>query len=321
MSVRPFRWDLVPRLTRAEVTARRALAAHLGRFSRRFELDRLIGGALELDVGALAVWPTAELGARLGDAHVVRAQVDDVPVLVAVDRSAAIDLVGRVLGYPDEVRAPRPLAGSEDAILSFMVAHVARCAGLALDLAASVASEDPWSLVLSLRATWPGGGGQVRLVAAERVLQRLPSPAGLTLPDARARLGVTGGRVRLPASRVASLRLGDVVVFFDAHTRVSAGRLQARARRDGERLTLETAFVEEPMSTDLLDHAEVEITVQLGRAVVPVRELAALQPGSVLELDRPIAGPVDLHVGDRRIARGEIVDVEGRLGVRIRELG
>ncbi len=297
------------------------MAAHVETFSARIELDRLIGGTLALEVGALAVWPAAEVATRLGDAHVVPAHVDDVPVRVAIDRVLALGLVGRVLGYRHEVGLPRPLAGGEQGVLSFLVAHVARCAGVALALGALPPIEDPWSVVLTLRAAWPGGQGQVRVVAAERLLQRLPPTRGLALPDVVAHLGVTGGRARLPARRVEILRAGDVVVFFDAQTRISAGPFHAAAQLEGERVRLQTAFEREPMAIEVLDHVEVEITVQLGRAVVPVRELAALQPGSVLELDRPIAGPVDLHVGARRIARGEIVDVEGRLGVRIRELG
>ncbi len=318
---RPFRWDLVPRLARAEVAVRRALAGHLGRFSARVEADRLIGGAITLETRAVSVWPAAEVGERLGEVQLVSARLDDVPVLVAFDRSMALDLVGRVLGYRHEGPLPRALSGSEDAVLTHLVAHAARSAGIALVVGTTPTIGDPWAVVATVHASWPGGHGTIRVVVAERIVQRLPPLEEPPLPDVLVRLPVTSGRARLTVAQIEGLRVGDVVVFFDAQTRVSAGTLHARASRDGARLRLETLFGKEAMTSDVMDHAEVEITVQIGRAVVPVRELAALQPGSVLELDRPIAGPVDLHVGDRRIARGEIVDVEGRLGVRIRELG
>ena len=47
------------------------------------------------------------------------------------------------------------------------------------------------------------------------------------------------------------------------------------------------------------------------------RELLELRPGAVLPVGRPLAGPIDLSVGGRVIARGELVDVEGEVGVRI----
>jgi flagellar motor switch protein FliM len=47
------------------------------------------------------------------------------------------------------------------------------------------------------------------------------------------------------------------------------------------------------------------------------RELIELRPGAVIPAGRPLSGPVDLTVGGRVVARGELVDVEGEIGVRI----
>ena len=64
---------------------------------------------------------------------------------------------------------------------------------------------------------------------------------------------------------------------------------------------------------------QVEITIRLGRTRLTVAELARLQAGDVLPLDQDALDGVDICIGDRVVARGELVDegAEGRLSVRI----
>ena len=65
---------------------------------------------------------------------------------------------------------------------------------------------------------------------------------------------------------------------------------------------------------------ELPLVVRFGRAVMPFRALASLGPGSVVDMGRSPEEPVELLVGDRLIARGEVVIVGGNYGVRITEL-
>jgi flagellar motor switch protein FliN/FliY len=71
---------------------------------------------------------------------------------------------------------------------------------------------------------------------------------------------------------------------------------------------------------DLLRNVEMELTVELGRTRMTVRELLALAPGAVVELDRAAGSPADLLVNGRLIARGEIVVVDEDFAVRITEI-
>jgi flagellar motor switch protein FliN/FliY len=71
---------------------------------------------------------------------------------------------------------------------------------------------------------------------------------------------------------------------------------------------------------DLLRNVEMELTVELGRTRMTVRDLLALAPGAVVELDRAAGSPADLLVNGRLIARGEIVVVDEDFGVRITEI-
>jgi flagellar motor switch protein FliN/FliY len=68
----------------------------------------------------------------------------------------------------------------------------------------------------------------------------------------------------------------------------------------------------------------IEVTVTVGRARPSVGDLLQLRPDDVLALDRRISDPVELYVGDRLIARGELEEVggegSGELAVRLTEV-
>lgn len=68
---------------------------------------------------------------------------------------------------------------------------------------------------------------------------------------------------------------------------------------------------------DLLADVPLQVTVELGRVRMTVRELLALQPGSVVELDRVVGTPVDVLVNGSVVGRGEVVVVDEELGVRL----
>ncbi|MCW2665423.1 MAG: fliN [Frankiales bacterium] len=67
----------------------------------------------------------------------------------------------------------------------------------------------------------------------------------------------------------------------------------------------------------LLSEVQVELAVELGRVKLPLRDLLALGPGAVLELDRPADAPVDVLVNGCLVARGEVVVIDGEFGVRV----
>ena len=66
----------------------------------------------------------------------------------------------------------------------------------------------------------------------------------------------------------------------------------------------------------MLHGVDMEVTVELGRTRMTVRDLLALSPGAVLELDRAAGSPADLLVNGRLIARGEVVVVDEDFGLR-----
>jgi flagellar motor switch protein FliN/FliY len=70
----------------------------------------------------------------------------------------------------------------------------------------------------------------------------------------------------------------------------------------------------------LLADIPVEVAVEIGRLRMPLRDLLSLEPGAVLELDRPADAPVDVLVNGRLVARGEVVVIDGEFGVRVTDL-
>jgi flagellar motor switch protein FliN/FliY len=71
-------------------------------------------------------------------------------------------------------------------------------------------------------------------------------------------------------------------------------------------------------------HIPIEIVISVGRAHPLVRDLLRLKPDAVLPLDRKVSDPVELFIGDKLIARGELEEIEGdpggQLAVRLTEV-
>lgn len=81
-----------------------------------------------------------------------------------------------------------------------------------------------------------------------------------------------------------------------------------------------SAAAELPPNLDVLLDVPVNVTVELGSCQIPMRDVLQLGVGSVLQLDKLASAPVELLVNRKLIARGEVVVVEDRLGIKITEI-
>ena len=70
----------------------------------------------------------------------------------------------------------------------------------------------------------------------------------------------------------------------------------------------------------LLQDLEVRLSVEVGNTTVTIRQLMALAQGSVIELDRYASEMLDVLANGRLLAKGEVVTVGDRLGVRVLEV-
>ncbi len=91
----------------------------------------------------------------------------------------------------------------------------------------------------------------------------------------------------------------------------------------GMNLPVAEGLPEEPLGgrpIELLYNVDMAVTVELGRTRMTMRELLALRPGKIVELDRSARAPVDILVNNTLLARGEVVVVDEELGVRVTEI-
>jgi len=71
---------------------------------------------------------------------------------------------------------------------------------------------------------------------------------------------------------------------------------------------------------ELLLDVELDASLRFGSREMPLGEILDLGPGDVVQLDRHVSDPVDLIVGDKIVARGEVVLVNGNFGLRVTEV-
>jgi flagellar motor switch protein FliN/FliY len=124
-----------------------------------------------------------------------------------------------------------------------------------------------------------------------------------TIDDAKWRLG-------LP-SAAYELRIGDASmrVAFTDQVQVEASAATNNPARGSSAAN--------DAQDDLLLDIELEASLRFGSREMPLNEVLELGPGDVVELDRNVADPVDLLVGDKIVAHGEVVLVNGNFGLRI----
>jgi type III secretion system YscQ/HrcQ family protein len=68
---------------------------------------------------------------------------------------------------------------------------------------------------------------------------------------------------------------------------------------------------------DMVREIPLTVSIEMGRLRLSVGEVSALKPGQVLDLRRSPQSPVDLVVGGRIVAQGDLIEIQGELGVRI----
>ncbi len=120
------------------------------------------------------------------------------------------------------------------------------------------------------------------------------------------------------------MRLPDawtVLLYDETHVKAAA----VRAAEPAVSTTLSMAGQEKDSLSaspgiDLLLDVELEAALRFGCREMPLGEILDLGAGDVVELDRQVSDPVDLIVGDRIVARGDVVLVNGNFGLRVTEV-
>jgi flagellar motor switch protein FliN/FliY len=84
--------------------------------------------------------------------------------------------------------------------------------------------------------------------------------------------------------------------------------------------TTDTVAGEVPRNFNLLLDIPLEVTVEIGRTRLPLKDLLALTPGSVIELGKAADERLDVLVNGKPVARGEAVMVNDKFGIRLTDV-
>jgi type III secretion protein Q len=182
---------------------------------------------------------------------------------------------------------------------------------------------------------WLDGAGIAQLAAA---LQRMASKRALRadLSMLPVSLRFYAGQTRVKLDALTRLAVRDVILFDeswigrDGAVMLSpGGRTAYRARMRGTMMEvtegpmqiMENAYDDEHQeSTDPLEDLPIRISFDLGERSMPLHELQSLSPGYTFDLGRDLRQAVQVRANGMLIGEGELVDIDGRIGVVVNTL-
>lgn len=273
--------------------------------------------------------------------------------VVELDLVAAGALLHRIAGARDAMGPPQKLSSIEEAALGWVVlsalaelrgeASLApfapRLLSVTLDrgdvLRALDARRRHLAVQLDLQLGETRCGARVLVPAlwVQSKLEALPEEAATGLHDAvgLASLPATVivGSSLLPPNEASSLTVGDVV-FIGGVERQSFG-LSGPGRLVTPTFELRGSFTEmgftlsralprptqESSMSQIDPSVPVEVEIELTRLRLPLHQLGTLKPGAVVPLHINAAQHVLVRIGDKAVARAELVEIEGEIGARI----
>jgi flagellar motor switch/type III secretory pathway protein FliN len=233
-------------------------------------------------------------------------------------------LAQTLLGGPDELPAARALNETEHAMWALLVAAAVEDLGIAGEVwphveARSAATEA--TTTIRILATFGRQPCTIELAVPNSLQLAAPPESRATWPDrVLLDIPIVVGRCELAREDLARLSVRAVVTLDRA---IGAAELVvldgavglATTTADPLVARVTTEYV--PRAMALPDDARVELTVGVGTARMSLRQVMGLAIGEVVPLGRPLAGPFEIRAAGTLIGQGELVDVDGELGVRI----
>lgn len=176
-----------------------------------------------------------------------------------------------------------------------------------------------WSDALSAAACVQrigGDGADTSDGAVAALLSRLATQVASAIEQTPEGAGLMAGE---PSTRKASAPEGEAVSVALADGSFLSFRVAGEMAATGL-ATSSPAYSLNDSRLEAVLEVDLPLVVRFGRAVMPLRNIAELSPGAVVDMGRTPDEPVELLVGERLVARGEVVIVGGNYGVRITEI-
>jgi flagellar motor switch/type III secretory pathway protein FliN len=318
----------LPRVARGHVDELGAIARWVGaaRGGEQARVAALVGAPVRVRDVVIAPGRERDRFAARCDVR-----IDGGTVAVSAPSAFVRVVARRLVGGPEELAAPRPATIAERAIWTLVVAaalvdlDVAGQAWLALDDDEVPDACDAVCVAIELDV----GAAPVTvwLDVPRAIARRAPEPhaprrAAAWTERVELDIVVAVARCAVDAAAAFALEVGDVVtterVPGGLELVVGDGAVAVAAATGAVVATVASEYVPRDMA---IGDAELELVVALGTTRLSLRRLAALAVGEVVPLGRPLAGPFELRAAGRVVGRGELVDVDGELGVRVVSLG
>ena len=345
-----FPWETLPQLTYKGIAQRRAAAAQFRGWSDTNDVGLVLSLLLRTPVLVSALALGSGYLAPLDGATAVTLELHQgetrIRALVEVDVALAVALTTHVAGEPppallDPTRETNPrVRGAAAAVVYAAARRVLASAGPVSVLNVAASSEalpaifdegDPiyatYTVLIRdeahLARVWlaPGTFAEARATNDLRSLGRAPLSLKVVL-----------GCEEIALSDFTALDVGDVwligerprtVVLVSARGETGlTARLEGDVLRyEGEIVDVRRAFrvVEEgaTLRDQVFSDVPLSVRIEVGSIEMSAQEWARLQTGDTLTLAKRLGEPVVLRVSGVEVARGELVNVEGELGVRI----
>lgn len=351
VTVRPYPWQALDRVPRAAVKQLARLREHVAKV-RTDEIERtlatLVGASIDMSVTTLRVGKPprelTEVGLGVGAGNLtigaepalVTALLERIlarpfalarpgaelePSVVGAFAALGVEVARRVTSEP--ITLVTPLAARDDALCALVKVTVDGRAFAAYALSTLAPSPSHGA-----RAPDPARLGdlplEVPLVVARSLvtrdeLRRL-APGTAFMPGERAWVDARGSGRGVLAAATAER---GVAVELPPDGRLVLRGETVELLPDAPDSTPQTMSDADDMNQTLVDaalEAPVIVRVELGSVSMTAADWARLRTGDVIETGRRVAEPVILRVAGHVVARGELVDVDGEVGVRVREL-
>ncbi|MGY3903952.1 type III secretion system cytoplasmic ring protein SctQ [Aeromonas lusitana] len=163
----------------------------------------------------------------------------------------------------------------------------------------------------------------------EPLLARLPPRPPQQRQPLPLLLSLRWGEMRLSVMELARLACGDVLLppphpmLGQRLLACLEGRPLAYCQPHPQHLELidmYTAAPDEPLGPTELESLPIQVSFEVGRQTLDWHSLTSLQPGSLIDLGVPLDGEVSILGNGHRIGVGRLVEIQGRLGVRVETL-
>lgn len=341
MTFAPFVLSKLPRISSTSAALYRAARTRLGPKDRKLEQTIPPFGTISwtcLSVGDVPpLEPTDAAWTLVGPDHQGR---------IVLDGWSAARLMALGLGLAPP-SAIRPIGSAERGVVAAVIARVLHSIGAAVTVSLRRPPSNLDGLVrLTVMARSTSFSARVGLDVPPGWIPNRETPDIVTQAAACAvpiPVAVELATTSLDAAAVLRARPGDAVVFdlpplsraarWPVRVRIGDHAFSAELASSGELTVVETLHPVRKGATQMNDDdrvtstaatviasAPIEVTARIGRFFLRADELLGMAQGTVLPLGPLRSNLVEVTIGSRLWARGELVDVDGQLGVRLTEI-